>query len=56
LGTRRGLINGFIEECAQFPSDAHDDQVDAMIQVLLRWHMPPQTLVYVIEPPLLGSF
>ena len=36
----------FIEECAAFPNGAHDDQVDAMTQALLRWHMalPPQPI------------
>ena len=32
-------VNDFIEECVQFPNGAHDDQVDAMTQVLVRWHM-----------------
>jgi len=37
--------DSFIEECAAFPNGAHDDQVDAMTQVLLRWHMmPPQEI------------
>ncbi len=41
-------VNDFIEECAAFPNGAHDDQVDAMTQALLRWHMaPPQAVVYV---------
>ena len=31
-------VNDFLEECAAFPNGAHDDQVDAMTQVLLRWH------------------
>ena len=30
-------VNGFIEECGAFPNGAHDDQVDAASQVLLRW-------------------
>src|SRR5580704_3202604 len=39
-------VNDFIEECAAFPNGAHDDQVDAMTQVILRWHMtPPQVRV-----------
>lgn len=29
-------IHDFIEECAAFPTGAHDDQVDAMTQALLR--------------------
>jgi predicted phage terminase large subunit-like protein len=32
-------VNGFIEECAAFPNGAHDDQVDAMTQALLRWNL-----------------
>ena len=32
-------VNDLIEECAAFPNGAHDDQVDAMTQALLRWHM-----------------
>lgn len=28
-------VNEFIEECAQFPNSAHDDEVDAMSQALL---------------------
>jgi predicted phage terminase large subunit-like protein len=32
-------VNDFIEECADFPNGAHDDQVDAMTQALLRWNM-----------------
>lgn len=49
-------VNDFIEECVQFPNGAHDDQVDAMTQALLRWHLPPKTVVYVIEPPRLSGF
>jgi len=29
-------VDGFLEECAGFPTAAHDDQVDAMSQALLR--------------------
>jgi predicted phage terminase large subunit-like protein len=39
-------VNDLLEECAAFPNGAHDDQVDAMTQVLLRWHAPVnQTVV-----------
>jgi predicted phage terminase large subunit-like protein len=38
-------VNDFIEECAAFPNGAHDDQVDAMTQALLRWNMVPQQTV-----------
>lgn len=30
-------VHDFIEECAAFPTGAHDDQVDAMTQALLRF-------------------
>ena len=43
-------VNNFIEECAAFPNGAHDDQVDAMTQALLRWNMVPrQQVVYFDE-------
>ena len=32
-------VNDFIEECAAFPNGAHDDQVDAMTQALIRWNL-----------------
>ncbi len=42
-------VSDFIEECAQFPNGAHDDQVDAMTQALLRWHMAqPEVVIYRI--------
>jgi predicted phage terminase large subunit-like protein len=40
-------VNDFIEECVQFPNGAHDDQVDAMTQALLRWHEVPKQHTYV---------
>ena len=43
-------VNDFMEECAAFPNGAHDDQVDAMTQAILRWHMMPlQTTVFYEE-------
>jgi predicted phage terminase large subunit-like protein len=43
-------VNDFTEECAAFPNGAHDDQVDAMTQALLRWNMiPRQPVVCVSE-------
>jgi predicted phage terminase large subunit-like protein len=41
-------VNDFIEECAAFPNGAHDDQVDAMTQALLRWNMavPEEVIQY----------
>ena len=44
-------VNDFIEECAAFPNGAHDDQVDAMTQALLRWKMVPQQTVVYYNPP-----
>jgi len=38
-------VTEFIEECAAFPNGAHDDQVDAMTQALLRWNMVPIEVV-----------
>jgi phage terminase large subunit-like protein len=43
--------NDFIEECAAFPNGAHDDQVDAMTQALLRWNMPQPEMVVVRWEP-----
>lgn len=41
-------VKDFIEECAAFPNGAHDDQVDAMTQALLRFNMPRvQQMVYI---------
>ena len=38
-------VHDFIEECAAFPNGAHDDQVDAMTQALLRWNMVPEEIM-----------
>jgi phage terminase large subunit-like protein len=44
-------VNDFIEECAAFPNGAHDDQVDAMTQALLRWHIAvPEVVLTYGEP------
>lgn len=45
-------VSDFIEECAAFPNGAHDDQVDAMTQALLRWHMavPEPEIIYYSQP------
>ena len=44
-------VNDFIEECAAFPNGAHDDQVDAMTQAIIRWNMiQEQTVIYYREP------
>ena len=34
-------VHDFIEECAAFPTGAHDDQVDAMTQALTRLRRRP---------------
>jgi predicted phage terminase large subunit-like protein len=44
-------VNDFIEECAAFPNGAHDDQVDAMTQALLRWNMIPKETVVCYSVP-----
>jgi hypothetical protein len=37
-------VHNFVEECAAFPTGAHDDQVDAMTQALIRIRsMAPST-------------
>ena len=43
-------VNDFIEECANFPNAAHDDQVDAMTQALLRWHRAPTEMTIILNP------
>jgi predicted phage terminase large subunit-like protein len=44
-------VNDFIEECAAFPNGAHDDQVDAMTQALLRWNLLPEEQVISLYVP-----
>ena len=43
-------VNDFIEECVQFPNGAHDDQIDAMTQAILRWHMAEEEVVVYRMP------
>jgi predicted phage terminase large subunit-like protein len=43
-------VNDFIEECIAFPNGAHDDQVDAMTQALLRLTAPPPPQFVWISP------
>jgi predicted phage terminase large subunit-like protein len=44
-------VSDLIEECAAFPNGAHDDQVDAMTQALLRWNLVSnQAVVSYYEP------
>jgi predicted phage terminase large subunit-like protein len=45
-------VQAFIDECAMFPNGAHDDQIDAMTQALLRWHTQ-ERVVYVDAEDLL---
>jgi predicted phage terminase large subunit-like protein len=51
-------VNDFIEECVQFPNGAHDDQVDAMTQAILRWNEPQETTyrVYMTPPVLISPY
>jgi hypothetical protein len=50
-------VADFLKECAAFPKGAHDDQVDAMTQILLRWHKAPaQTIVFYNEPVRISAF
>jgi hypothetical protein len=44
-------VTDFIEECAAFPNGAHDDQVDAMTQALLRWNLVPEEQVISLYVP-----
>jgi predicted phage terminase large subunit-like protein len=36
----RGWVDDFIDTCAVFPKGAHDDDVDALTQLLVRWNQP----------------
>lgn len=38
LPQHAAFVDGFIEECAAFPNAAHDDQVDAFSQAMIRLH------------------
>jgi hypothetical protein len=50
-------VSDLIEECAAFPNGAHDDQVDAMTQALLRWNVVPyQAVVCYHEPYQISPF
>jgi hypothetical protein len=44
-------VNDFIEECVQFPNGAHDDQVDAMTQAILRWNEPQEVTYRIVMVP-----
>jgi len=45
-------VNDLIEECAAFPNAAHDDQVDAMSQALLRYIQHPyRPMIVAVGPP-----
>lgn len=47
-------VHDFIEECVAFPNGAHDDQVDAMTQALIRWNLAPPQVRVVSWEELLG--
>jgi phage terminase large subunit-like protein len=51
-------VPDFIEECVTFPNGAHDDQVDAMTQALMRFTAPrEETLIVRFDPlGLYGSY
>jgi predicted phage terminase large subunit-like protein len=51
-------VNDFIEECAAFPNGAHDDQVDAMTQALLRWNIVHEeyAVIQICEPVRISPF
>jgi predicted phage terminase large subunit-like protein len=53
-------VADFVEECAAFPAAAHDDQVDAMTQALIRLrNRPEQHLtpdMFVVGPPRPSEF
>src|SRR5262249_15546560 len=36
----RDWVEDFVETCAAFPRGAHDDDVNALTQVLVRWNCP----------------
>lgn len=44
--TIAGWVHDFIEECAAFPNGAHDDQVDAMTQALIRFMDAPMPEIF----------
>lgn len=39
-------VHDFVEECAAFPNGAHDDQVDAMTQALIRFMDAPAPEIF----------
>ena len=36
----RAWVEDFVDTCAVFPKGAHDDDVDALTQLLVRWNRP----------------
>ena len=36
----RAWVQDFVDTCAAFPKGAHDDDVDALTQLLVRWNQP----------------
>jgi predicted phage terminase large subunit-like protein len=50
-------VEGFIEECAQFPNGRHDDQVDQMTQALIKMSSrPPARELPPREPMPVGPY
>ena len=48
----RAWVDDFIEQVAAFPMGAHDDDVDAFTQLLLRWHprrMSPEMMRRILR-------
>ena len=43
----RAWVEDFIDQCAAFPQGAHDDDVDAFTQLLVRWQRPRQVMSLV---------
>ena len=43
----RAWVEDFIDQCAAFPKGAHDDDVDAFTQLLVRWQRPRQVMSLV---------
>jgi predicted phage terminase large subunit-like protein len=42
-------VDGFIRECVTFPKGAHDDQLDAMTQLLLYWKTAPRQQLVILN-------
>ena len=40
LRPERAWVEDFLDQCTAFPKAAHDDGVDALTQLLVRWQQP----------------